>query len=137
MAAVLTVAAMWVLAIGTAAFSAANERQLRRQKVGLAALSAMVARMDELDAADRADEIPRILLAALGSTFGFTRGVVLSSSDGGRLEVLTATDAGSPRALPDGSDPAISAGVGRAGAATRPNARRHGSVSRRPASRGP
>ena len=106
-AAVLTVAAIWVLAIGTAAFSAANERQLRRQKVGLAALSAMVARMDELDAADRAEEIPRILLAALGSTFGFTRGVVLSSSDGGRLEVLTATDVGSPRALPDGSDPAI------------------------------
>ena len=106
-AVVLTVAAMWVLAIGTAAFSAANERQLRRQKVGLASLSAMVARMDELDAADRAEEIPRILLAALGSTFGFTRGVVLSSSDGGRLEVLTATDAGSPRAIPDGSDPAI------------------------------
>jgi signal transduction histidine kinase len=71
-----TIAGLWVFALGTALFSAASERQLRRQKHDLARLSAMVARMDTDPAAA---DIPPVLLEELCSTFGFSRGVVLAS----------------------------------------------------------
>jgi signal transduction histidine kinase len=75
-AATLTIAGLWVFALGTALFSAASERQLRRQKHDLARLSTMVARVDtDPEAAD----IPTVLLEELCTTFGFERGVVLAS----------------------------------------------------------
>jgi signal transduction histidine kinase len=77
--AVATIAGLWVLALGTAAFAALGERELRRQKVDLERLSAMVAR---IEAAPEADGIPQILLDDLSATFGFERGVVLASRVG-------------------------------------------------------
>ena len=74
--AVATIAGLWVLALGTAAFAALSERELRRQKLDLERLSAMVAR---IEAAPAADGIPQILLEDLSATFGFERGVVLAS----------------------------------------------------------
>lgn len=75
-AATYTIAGLWVFALGTSWFSAASERQLRRQKYDLARLSAMVARMDT---DPEASDIPPVLLEELCSTFGFARGVVLAS----------------------------------------------------------
>ncbi len=102
--ATLTVAGMWVFALGTAWFSAASERQLRRQKHDLARLSEMVARVDtDPEAAD----IPRVLLEELGSTFGFVRGVVLASAHGD-LELLAWTQNERPTDVAAGIDEAVS-----------------------------
>ena len=100
----LTIAGLWVFAIGTAWFSAASERQLRRQKHDLARLSEMVARVDsDPEAAD----IPRVLLEELLSTFGFTRGVVLASPRDD-LELLAWTEDERPTDLAAGVDEAVS-----------------------------
>ena len=126
--AVGTIAALWVLALGTAAFAALSERELRRQKVDLERLSAMVAR---IEAAPAADGIPQILLEDLLATFGFERGVVLASRvgdpsvmasipDGTAIEVHPGVDALVERAWSDravvavrsidpGTDPTIAA----------------------------
>jgi signal transduction histidine kinase len=102
--AVLTVAGLWVFALGTAVFSAAGERQLRRQKYDLSRLSAMVARMD----ADPAvADIPKVLLEELSSTFGFARGVVIASPHGD-LELLAWSGTEMPTDLAVGVDRAVS-----------------------------
>ncbi|MGH2680728.1 MAG: GAF domain-containing sensor histidine kinase [Actinomycetota bacterium] len=72
----LSIAGLWVFALGTALFSAVSERQLRRQKHDLSRLSAMVAR---LDADPEPGDIPDVVLEELCSTFGFSRGVLLAS----------------------------------------------------------
>jgi signal transduction histidine kinase len=96
----LTVAGLWVFALGTALSSAASERELRRQKHDLNRLSAMVARLDaELDVTD----IPHVLLDELCSTFGFGRGVVLASPRGD-LELLASVGIGTPNDLAVGVD---------------------------------
>jgi two-component system, cell cycle response regulator len=102
--AVLTVAGLWVFALGTAVFSAAGERQLRRQKHDLSRLSAMVARMD---ADPEVADIPNVLLEELSSTFGFARGVVIASPHGD-LELLAWSGAEMPADLAVGVDRAVS-----------------------------
>ena len=103
-AAVFTIVGMWLLALGTATFSATSERELRRQKFDLACLSKMVAR---IDGSRTTAEIPRILLEELCEAFGLVRGVVLASPEG-ELELLAATDPLLPDRLPDGMDPLMS-----------------------------
>jgi signal transduction histidine kinase len=76
--AMLNVAALWAIALATAAFSSINERELRAQKVDLHQLSAMVR---EIDARTDASDIPHILLDKLSAVFGFTRGVILASPE--------------------------------------------------------
>jgi signal transduction histidine kinase len=102
--ATLTVAGLWVFALGTALFSAASERQLRRQKHDLSRLSAMVARVD---ADPEAADIPNVLLEELCSTFGFARGVVLASPHDD-LELLAWVGVGTPTDLAVGVDRAVS-----------------------------
>ena len=85
-------------------FSAASERQLRKQKHDLSRLSAMVARVDtEPEAAD----IPALLLDELCSTFGFARGVVLASPHGD-LELVAWTEREIPTDLAAGIDASVS-----------------------------
>jgi signal transduction histidine kinase len=74
--AMLNIAALWAVALATAAFSAMDERELRAQKIDLQRLSMMIRQID--DRTDASD-IPRILLASLCEVFGFSRGVVLTS----------------------------------------------------------
>jgi hypothetical protein len=76
---VFNVMAFWLVALGTAAFSAVNERELRRRKADLEALAGMATGLD--NASDPAG-IARILLDSLGEAFGFKRGVVLGASHG-------------------------------------------------------
>ena len=103
-AASLTIAGLWVFALGTALFAAASERQLRRQKHDLSRLSAMVARVDtDPEAAD----IPRVLLEELCSTFGFERGVVLASPHDD-LDLLAWTGIESPTDIAVGIDRSVS-----------------------------
>jgi signal transduction histidine kinase len=102
--ATLTIAGLWIFALGTSVFSAASERQLRRQKSDLSRLSAMVGRVD---ADPEAAAIPRVLLEELCSTFGFSRGVVLASPQGD-LELLAWTETEIPTDLKVGVDRAVS-----------------------------
>jgi signal transduction histidine kinase len=103
-AAALSIAGLWVFALGTALFSAASERQLRRQKRDLSQLSDMVARMDtDPEAAD----IPNMLLEELCSTFGFARGVVLASPQDD-LDLVAWAGIESPTDLAVGVDRAVS-----------------------------
>jgi signal transduction histidine kinase len=100
----LTIAGLWVSALGTALFSAASERQLRGQKHDLSRLSAMVARMD---ADPESADIPNVLLEELSSTFRFARGVVLASLRGD-LELLAWTEPDMPTDLSIGVDRTVS-----------------------------
>ena len=86
--AVMTVAGLWVIALGTATFAALSERELRRQKIDLEHLSAMAAR---IEAASDAADIPGIMLEELSTTFGIRRGVILASPRG-ELTPVAATD---------------------------------------------
>ena len=102
--AILTIAGLWVSALGTALFSAASDRQLRRQKHDLSRLSAMVARMD---ADPESAGIPNMLLEELVTTFGFARGVILASLRGD-IELLAWTQSEKPTDLAVGVDRAVS-----------------------------
>ena len=101
--AMLNVAALWAVALATAAFSSVNERELRTQKVDLHQLSAMVR---EIDARTDASDIPRILLDKLCEVFGFTRGVILASPEQD-LAVLAYRGEAEPPLIVPGLDPVM------------------------------
>ena len=104
----LTVVGLWLLALGTAGFSAAGERELRRQKADLADLSAMVTLIDgSTDASGDSGRIPAILLERLRDTYGFARGVVLASPEG-ELQILAMTEGGDPPSVAAGMDQVMS-----------------------------
>jgi diguanylate cyclase (GGDEF)-like protein len=84
--AVFDVVAFWLVAIGTAVFSAVNERELRRRKVDLEALAAMGT---ELEHVSTPTEVARTLLNSVCSSFSFRRGLVLGVPDEG-IEVAVA-----------------------------------------------
>jgi len=97
----LTIISLWAIAICTAAFSAINERALRRQNAQLARLAAMTREMDDTE---QAGDIPTIVLEALREAFGFTRGVLIASLHDD-LEMLAGSGLSSPSDVPDGLDP--------------------------------
>jgi two-component system, cell cycle response regulator len=76
--------AFWCVAIGTANWSAVNERELRRRKVDLEALARMAA---ELEEANNPATVTDVLLGSVTQNFDFERGVVLGCTDHG-LELL-------------------------------------------------
>jgi diguanylate cyclase (GGDEF)-like protein len=96
--AIFNVTAFWVVALVTAAFSSLNERELRRRREDSDALARMATEMEELR---QPEEIAASLLHWLAESFGFERGVVLSTEDG--VSVLGARDArelsGRPQAI--------------------------------------
>jgi two-component system, cell cycle response regulator len=78
-------AVLWFVAIATSAFSAVNERELRRRRYDLEALASMAARLeDTTDAASVADTV----LDSVRDTFGFDRSLFFATPDGGELELL-------------------------------------------------
>lgn len=95
----LTLAGLWMTAFATAAFSAVNERELRRQKADLSRLADMTI---AIDAAEDTPGIAQIVLDALVEAFGFTRGVILISR-GVDLRVVAST----------GTDPSAQLEIGR------------------------
>ena len=76
---VFNVLAFWLIAGGTAVFSALNERELRRRKGDLEDLATMAASLEEAAPA----EVAQILLDSVGDSFGFKRGVVVGSDEKG------------------------------------------------------
>jgi signal transduction histidine kinase len=99
--AIFNLGALWVVTLGTAAFSAANERELRWQKVDLEQLSEMV---EAIDRSMTPEEVPGIFLDRLCDVFGFSRGAVLASPDDD-LRLMAHRAPHSVRDVRDGLDP--------------------------------
>ena len=98
------VSAFWLVAIATAAFSALNERELRRRKVDLEALAAASAAMDE---AAHPEGIAHELLDRLCTTFELSRGVVLAGPSADDMKLLAYRGPGEPHEFGERSDAAI------------------------------
>jgi two-component system cell cycle response regulator len=76
---VFNVMAFWLVALGTAAFSSVNEREIRRRNRDLQSLAEMGVELEEIQ---DANEVAEVLLKKVCSTYGFNRGVVLAGRDG-------------------------------------------------------
>jgi len=96
----LMLAGLWMTAFATAAFSAVNERELRRQKADLSELAEMTI---AIDGADDTEQIAQIVLDALVAAFGFSRGAVLSAR-GVDLQLVASTDGVATTQLAVGRD---------------------------------
>jgi len=96
----LMLAGLWMTAFATAAFSAVNERELRRQKADLSELAEMTI---AIDGADDTEQIAQIVLDALVAAFGFSRGAVLSAR-GADLQLVAATEGVATTQLAVGRD---------------------------------
>ena len=70
---------LWLVAISTSTLSAINERELRRRRGDLEALTSLA---EQIERTDDSSSVARTLLDAAVTTFGFPRGVVLASSEG-------------------------------------------------------
>jgi two-component system cell cycle response regulator len=70
---------LWLVAISTSALSAINERELRRRRGDLEALTDLA---ESLERAVDSSNIARSLLDSVIDTFGFPRGVVLAGPEG-------------------------------------------------------
>jgi diguanylate cyclase (GGDEF)-like protein len=77
--AVFDIVAFWLVAIGTAVFSAVNERELRRRKSDFEALAAMGT---ELEHVTTPSEVASTLLERVCTAFDFKRGLVLGARNG-------------------------------------------------------
>ncbi len=85
--------ALWVVAIVTALFSALNERELRRRRRDLEALTDMATALEHVAAPT---DVGRVLLEHVIQALGFRRGVVVGLRDR-IVTVLAATEDDSPR----------------------------------------
>jgi diguanylate cyclase (GGDEF)-like protein len=75
---------LWLVAFSTSTLSAINERELRRRRGDLEALTSLA---EQIERTDDSSSVARTLLDAAVTTYGFPRGVVLASSEG-HLPVL-------------------------------------------------
>ena len=82
---ILFIVGLWLVGIVTATHSALNERELRRRRFDLTALTNMAS---ELERDMRPAAIAAVFLRSTIETFDFVRGVVLARSEGGRLSTL-------------------------------------------------
>jgi two-component system, cell cycle response regulator len=81
-------AVLWFVAIATAAFSAVNERELRRRRYDLEALASMAERLEnQSDSASVAEAV----LDCVSDTFGFERTLFFGAPDGKDLKLLAHT----------------------------------------------
>jgi diguanylate cyclase (GGDEF)-like protein len=75
---------LWLVAISTSTLSAINERELRRRRGDLEALTSLA---EQIERTDDSSSVARTLLDAAVTTYDFPRGVVLASAEG-HLPVL-------------------------------------------------
>lgn len=99
--ALFNVGALLLVAVATAAFSALNERELRKRKGDVEALSSMAS---ELETQSEPGAIAQTVLERLCDAFGFNRGVVLAAPQGGRPSLLAYHGPGDPAHVSDGVD---------------------------------
>ena len=76
---------LWAVAVATAAFSAVNERELRRRRADLEALATLT---DRLERESQPAGVAAALLQTVVETFGFTRALVVGTPDGERFVPL-------------------------------------------------
>ena len=103
---IFNVTAFWLVAIGTAAFSALNERELRRQRNHLEALTEMSLEMEQVS---KPSEIAQSLIDKVNEAFDFKRSLVLGSPGGVDLELLAYRAPGEPAEFKSGADNVIRA----------------------------
>ncbi len=84
---VIMITVLWLVAISTSALSAVNERELRRRRRDLEALTDLA---ESLERAGDSDSIARSLLDSVVDSFGFVRGVVVAGPEG-QLPVLASS----------------------------------------------
>ncbi len=76
-------ALFWIVAIATSAFSAINERELRRRRYDTEALATMATK---LESATQPDEVAETVVTAVAGTFDFERVLLIASDEsGGRV----------------------------------------------------
>ncbi len=73
------VAAFWLVALSTAAFSSINERELRRRRVDLEALAKVTSALEKVH---KPHAVATVLADGLADTFDFERLVVLGEPKG-------------------------------------------------------
>ena len=83
----------WVVAVGTSTLSAVNERELRRRRYDLEALSRLASRLEETSTVDG---VARLLLESVVDTFALGRSVVLGADDDATLRVLASAGGHDP-----------------------------------------
>ncbi len=76
---IIFVVVLWLVAISTSTLSAINERELRRRRGDLEALTHLA---EQIERTDDSSSVARTLLDAAVASFGFPRGIVLASADG-------------------------------------------------------
>ena len=81
-------AVLWFVAIATAAFSAVNERELRRRRYDLEALASTAERLENVT---DSDSVAGTVLDSLCDTFGFERTLFFGAPDGVDLKLLAFT----------------------------------------------
>ncbi|MGI8775176.1 MAG: diguanylate cyclase [Actinomycetota bacterium] len=101
---VFNVLAFWMIAIGTATFSALNERELRRRKADLEDLAGMAAALQD---AGHPGLVAATLLEHVADSFGFKRGAVIKV-EGEATHLLAYRGPGKAAELPSGMDEIIS-----------------------------
>ena len=90
-AVVATVSAFMIMALGTAAFSAVNERELRRSRGELLGLTSMGS---ELEQVRTPDAVARVVLRRVLETFGLRRAALVVGDEAGTREMWVANDGG-------------------------------------------
>ena len=100
---VFNVTAFWLVALGTAAFSAMNERELRRRKVDVEALAELARDLEEIT---QPPEIANALLAKVTETFGFDRGVVFETNEDD-VTLISYKGPGDPKDQANGVDAVV------------------------------
>jgi len=79
----LRIVGFWAVALSTAYFSALSERELRRSKAQLDALTRMASEMEQsMEASSGADEIVAILLRSVAAAFAFKRVAIVWDKKG-------------------------------------------------------
>jgi diguanylate cyclase (GGDEF)-like protein len=76
---VVFIVALWLVTLSTSALSAVNERELRRRRHDLEALTALAERVER---AVDSKNVARLLLDSVVETFDFPRGLVLAGPEG-------------------------------------------------------
>ncbi|HJR46010.1 MAG TPA: diguanylate cyclase [Actinomycetota bacterium] len=84
---VFNIVAFWAIALGAAAVSSINEKELRRRKLDYEGLATMAAELENLT---DASSIASLMLERVTQRFGFSRGVVLGWQDE-KMHLLSST----------------------------------------------
>ena len=102
--AMFNIAALWLVALGTAVFSALNERELKRRKSDVEDLVHMAAALEDVSTPN---DIAMTVLDHVCQSFGFKRGAVLTAEDDA-MQLLAFRGPGESQPFRSGIDAIVS-----------------------------